>query len=282
MDSNSRQSKLLSRNPYKLAGITIILAGLLLGADQILKTGWLTFLIFPLVGLIMLGLGLDLKAFGWIVAGSLVFGLGAAAFIILGRVPQQPFLERLGKALILFGGSWILITFLSYVIHRSTAWWALVPAGVLIGLGISLARNPVRLLDFILFVTVGLALALLTWGLASRLLGLIIPGCLLLGIGPGIYFSWRDLIDLNALAQTGAMLVWFAFGWGMITILARRIYAKFIWWPLIPGGILAVTGWGLFIGGDPGNALGFIGNTGTIGVLVFGLYLLLMRKGIHR
>lgn len=282
MESNSRQGKLLSRNPYKLAGMTIILAGLLLGADQILKTGWLTFLIFPLVGLIMLGLGLDLKVFGWIVAGSLVFGLGAAGFFILGGVPQQPILERLGKGCILFGGSWMLITFLSYVIHRSPAWWALVPSGVLIGVGVSLARNPVRLLEFILFVTVGLALSLLVWGLARRLLGLIIPGCLLLGIGPGIYFSWRELIDLNALAQTGAMLVWFAFGWGMITILARRIYGKFIWWPLIPGGILAVTGWGLFIGGDPGNALGFIGNTGSIGVLVFGLYLLLMRKGIHR
>ncbi len=122
---------------------------------------------------------------------------------------------------------------------------------------------------------------MIAWGVGERLFGLIIPGSLLLGIGPGVYFAWRDLIDLNALAQTGEMLVWFAFGWGLITILARRTSGKFIWWPLIPGGILAVAGWGLFIGGDPGNALGFIGNTGSIAMLVFGLYLLLMRKSMH-
>jgi hypothetical protein len=126
-----------------------------------------------------------------------------------------------------------------------------------------------------------LGLSLLIWGMAEKLFGLIISGSILLGIGPGIYFGWRDVEDINALAQTGVMLVFFAFGWFLITVLARRIYGKFIWWPLIPGGILAVAGWGLFIGGDPSNALGFIGNTGTIAILVFGLYLVLMRKGMR-
>jgi hypothetical protein len=53
---------------------------------------------------------------------------------------------------------------------------------------------------------------------------------------------------------------------------------KFVWWPLIPGGLLAVVGWGLYIGGDPGNALAFIGNTGSIGLIIFGVYLLLLRR----
>jgi hypothetical protein len=161
------------------------------------------------------------------------------------------------------------------------AWWALVPGGVLVGAGLALSGSPLEVVDFVLYILCGLGLGLLIWGMAAKLFGLIISGSLLLGIGPGIYFGWRDLVDINVLAQTGVMLVFFAFGWGLITVLARRIYGKFIWWPLIPGGILAVAGWGLFIGGDPGNALGFIGNTGTIGILVFGLYLILMRKGIH-
>jgi hypothetical protein len=67
----------------------------------------------------------------------------------------------------------------------------------------------------------------------------------------------------------------------LITIAARRVTHKAVWWPLIPGGILAVVGTGLYIGGDPTHAMGFIGNTGSIALMIFGLYLLLMRKGIH-
>jgi hypothetical protein len=74
------------------------------------------------------------------------------------------------------------------------------------------------------------------------------------------------------------MLVWFALGWGLITIASRILTSRFIWWPLIPGGLLAVVGWGLYIGGDPGNALSFIGNTGSIGLIIFGIYLLLLRR----
>jgi hypothetical protein len=43
-----------------------------------------------------------------------------------------------------------------------------------------------------------------------------------------------------------------------------------------------MVGWGLYIGGNPGNALSFIGNTGSIGLIVFGIYLLLMRRGFHQ
>jgi len=76
--------------------------------------------------------------------------------------------------------------------------------------------------------------------------------------------------------------VCFALGWGLIILFSRVTTQKFIWWPLIPGGLLAVVGWGLYIGGDPHNAVSFIGNTGSIGVIIFGLYLLLLRKGIQK
>jgi hypothetical protein len=42
-----------------------------------------------------------------------------------------------------------------------------------------------------------------------------------------------------------------------------------------------MVGWGLYIGGDPENATAFIANTGSVGLIIFGLYLLLLRKGIH-
>lgn len=103
-----------------------------------------------------------------------------------------------------------------------------------------------------------------------------------MGSGPGIYMAWGTKLAPNALAQTGLMLVCIAFGWIAITVLSRFGIEKLVWWPLIPGGILAMVGWGLYIGGNPQNAASFIGNTGSIGLIVIGLYLLLMRKGIKK
>ncbi len=100
--------------------------------------------------------------------------------------------------------------------------------------------------------------------------------------GPGVFFAWRPEALSNGLGQTGVMLVWFAFGWGIIAILSRFLFSKVIWWPLIPGGVLAFVGWGLLLGGNSNTAFGYIGNSGSIIVILIGLYLLLLRKDIHK
>ena len=99
-----------------------------------------------------------------------------------------------------------------------------------------------------------------------------------------LLFQWQRVeIEraVNTLAQTGIMLVCIGLGWLLITVFSRVITAQFVWWPLIPGGILAVVGWGLYIGGNPNNALSFIGNTGSIALILFGIYLILLRRGIR-
>ena len=78
------------------------------------------------------------------------------------------------------------------------------------------------------------------------------------------------------------MLVWFALGWVLVTILSRVIEKRFLWWPLIPGGVLLTVGSGLYIGGDPESTLGFLGNTGSIGLILFGIYLILLKFGIKK
>jgi len=97
-----------------------------------------------------------------------------------------------------------------------------------------------------------------------------------------VYLAWGTGMAPNALSQTGLMLVCIAFGWIMITVFSRKVTDQFIWWPLIPGGIIAMTGWGLYIGGNPGEAASFIGNTGSVGLIVLGMYLLLLRRGIKK
>jgi hypothetical protein len=191
--------------------------------------------------------------------------------------------HRLGVGLSGLSLGFILISLGIYGLMRKIAWWPLVPAWMLACCAGLLLFTQAGILDYVFFLGGGLGAFLVVVGYAKRLAGLIISGCLLLGIGPGIAFAWGDnLAEMKALARTGTMLVWFSLGWALITLTSRIAFQKFVWWPLIPGGILAVVGWGLYIGGNPGNAVSFIGNTGSIVMIIFGLYLLLMRRGIRR
>ena len=263
-------------------GVFMIVMGLAILLDLYLKTGWLTLAIFSLVGLCSLAASLLFHRWGWMLTGCIVSGLAAGALIGLSPLFHLSWRIRVGDLLVAFGAAWLLAALLSWVVFHRDAWWALIPAGVILPLGMVFVRGQLNLVSFTLYVTVGLGLALLAWGLVERLFGLIIPGCLLLGIGVGVYAGWGPNATPNPLAQTGIMLVRFALGWGLVTVFSRRVTQKFVWWPLIPGGVMAMVGWGLYIGGDPGNALGFIGNTGSIGLILFGLYLLLLRRGIQK
>jgi hypothetical protein len=271
-----------SINTYTAAGVMLLSAGLIMAMDRFLETGWLTFLIFPLIGIGMIAIGMVEQRRGWLVAGSLTLGVGVAIFCLLAGWLELPSFQRIGWACLSFGSCWLLMGLLLKLVGFSSNWWVLIPASVILAPAVMFISERVDVLGFVFYSLTFLGLAFLSWGLGQKLIGLIIPGSLLVSIGPGIYFSWSPDPFGNGLTQTGMMLVWFAFGWGMITIFSRRINSRFAWWPLIPGGILAVTGWGLYIGGDPSNALGFIGNTGSIGIMIFGLYLLLMRRGLHR
>lgn len=190
-------------------------------------------------------------------------------------------LEKIGIFISVIALSLLLLNFFQYVNKKSIYAWIFPTSITLISIGISFLFTEYRLLDFIFWIGLGLGIALLISGVYWKLFGLVIPGCLLIGSISGVYFGWVDSTGKNALMQTGIMLVWIALGWGLVTIFARVQTFKFVWWPLIPGGIIAMVGWGLYIGGNPRSAVGFIGNTGSIGLLIFGIYILLLRRGIH-
>jgi hypothetical protein len=211
----------------------------------------------------------------------LIGGIGIGGFLALGPLVHPSSAIGIGIALASFSLSWFLILAASNFYDGRTAWWAIIPGAIFLATGVCFLFSPLRIVDFILYIGVGLGLALLTWGTFARLFGLIIPGCILIGIGPGIYMAWGNIGNENGLSQTGIMLVWFSFGWALITIFSRAIADKIFWWPLIPSGILAMVGCGLYIGGNPSGAASFISNTGAIGLIIFGLYLLLLRRGIR-
>jgi hypothetical protein len=171
---------------------------------------------------------------------------------------------------------WLLAAFLPSAFPRRVQWWALIPSSILLAIGWGFQTSPVDYF-FVICLTLGLlGLAFLLWGISERLFGLIIPGCILVTIGAGLWLAWGNPDIINSMARIAVMLGVFSFGWFMITIFSRLAIPKSAWWALIPGGILAVTSWGLYIGADPSNALVFIGNTGSVAVLAFGFYLILM------
>jgi len=272
---------LLLKNYRYTGGGLLVLLGIGLLADQYLKTGWLSWVILPVAALILFSYAAYLKKMGWIVATCLLGGIILGGFLALAPFFHFTIWQRMGTSLLAFGLSWAVVTFISNRINPITYWWAMIPAAGLGAVGVCFLYSSHRIVDFALYIAAGLGIAFLVWGTLTKLFGLIIPGSLLIGVGPGIYMAWGDLGKPNGLAQTGIMLVWFSLGWALITIFSRVIHEGFIWWPLIPGGILAMVGCGLYIGGNPTGAASFISNTGAIGLIIFGIYLMLIRRGIH-
>lgn len=293
---NKSNTSFPAKRLRNLAGILLVAGGVVLYLDTRLHTGWLTLLVPAAVGLTFLVEGLSTHRMLLIIPGSILSALGIGLFIGYSTIFGIPTTTRVGALLVAFALGWLVLIPFSMRFApnqqgsamRNPFFWALVPGGVIGALGACFLFTPLRLLDFVLYISVGLGVALLAWGFFAHLLGLVIPACLLVTIGPGVFWAWINAGATQVedaawvLTQTGVMLVWFGLGWILITVLSRFIFEKFYWWPLIPGGILGMVGWGLYIGGSPSTAATFIGNTGSIILVIFGLYLLLLRKGIQR
>jgi hypothetical protein len=265
-----------------ISGITLVLIGVIIFLDKFQSSRWISWVALSIGSLILLINAIISRINRWIISASLLSGVVIGYVIALGPFFNFTLSEKIGAGLLVFSLSWFLIILLSILIDHHTAWWALIPAAFIFSLAACFLYTSLMLVDFVLYISIGLGVSFIIWGYFSRQFGLIIPGCLLLGIGPGIYRAWGNLGLPNGLTQTGIMLVWFALGWGLITIFSRLLYNKFVWWPLIPGGILAVVGCGLYIGGNPSGAANFISNTTAAGLIILGLYMLLLRRGLRR
>jgi hypothetical protein len=262
-------------------GVILIGIGTLFMLGQYFNTKWLYLSIVPISGLIMIGTGIAYRKLGFLIPGSLLFGLGIGVLFYFDQRYDNLIQIRVGFILLGFSFGWVLIALLSKLFLPRMTWWALIPAVLIAALSVCFLFTPMRLIDFVLFLVAATALIFLYIGAAAKMLGFIIPGGILLGIGPGLFVAWGTSLEINPLSKTGLMLVYFSTGWFIISLVARIFKNKFIWWPIIPGGIIAMTGFGLYLGGNPNNATTFISNAGSITLIIFGLYLLLWRKGIH-
>ncbi len=264
----------------------ILLAMILLGSAFIFRAFLLNnYLIFLIV--IILGIGCGLYAWRKEIEAVYIFAVYLGTVLtplnyLYFTENDHTNLTKIAFLLIFFNLGFLLINLFSYQKQNKVHFWFFPIFMVNTGVSFVFLFSGHRLLDYFFYIGVATGIALLGSGLYWRLFGLVIPGSLLIGSSAGVFFAWQFTTQENALVKTGIMLVWMALGWGLVTVFSRVRTLKFLWWPLIPGGIFAMVGWGLYIGGNPESAVGFIGNTGSIGLLIFGIYILLLRRGIHR
>ncbi|MEM8859996.1 MAG: hypothetical protein AAGD96_16830 [Chloroflexota bacterium] len=123
-----------------------------------------------------------------------------------------------------------------------------------------------------LFFLLLLGLGFIGWGILGRTKGLLIPGGILFGIGLGTVLNETPFAArLEGDAEGALFLIGFAIGWASITVLTKLFFNDFQWWPLIPGGIMAVIGLGLLTDGALLESVGSIGRWWPLILIAIGV-----------
>jgi hypothetical protein len=264
-------------------GAVLVVTGLLFLLDRRIKTNWLSLALPVFVSMILLASGIISKRRLLLIPGFICFGVSSAFFILFQHlIKADRTFTLISAAIGIFSFSWLLLFVTLAIIRRAMAWWALFVATISGAISINFLLSRQSVLNYVFTISIAISIVFLLWGTRKRQLGMLIPGLLIVTIGIGIFFAWNGRIHPKGLQETGTMLVWFALGWILITVVSKIFSKKFVWWPLIPGGVLAMVGSGLYIGGNPGNALGFFQNTGSIGLIMFGVYLILLKYGMNK
>jgi hypothetical protein len=119
-----------------------------------------------------------------------------------------------------------------------------------------------------------LGLFFLVWGFMSHRFGLVVPGCILTGLGTPLFLGVRTF-NLDGEDLGGAIIVGLSLGFVAITLIALLMHEKRTLWPLIPAAILGTMGVALMAGGDALNLVVILGRLWPIILVVIGGYLLL-------
>ncbi|MCB8984132.1 MAG: hypothetical protein H6659_09920 [Ardenticatenaceae bacterium] len=124
--------------------------------------------------------------------------------------------------------------------------------------------------DFGVYLLSVLGALFLVWGIITRQAGPMIPGGILSGLGLGVVLvetmSWPQGMD-----EGGVFLLAFALGWVLITVLTAVFTSKTHWWPLIPGGIIAVVGLAVLFGGVFWQALNLLNLVWPLLLIILGI-----------
>lgn len=260
-----------------IAGSVLLLIGIFLISTRFVPLELALLSILIAIGILLIGISFRNKQISLTSVGLGLFIVGTILMYSLNPAIKPDARSILILLSLLLAAGWMVLWLFTRLTNQFQSWAvvpaliSLLPAGVLI-------FTKMTILDFTLWIGVGLGIIFIVWGLYKKYFGLIIPGCLLITAGPALYLAWQSNIVINPISRTGFMLAILGLGWFLISFFARFQFDRFVWWPLIPGSVMLVSGIGLYVGGNPSNSMDFLLNTGAFVLLIIGLYLLLFRN----
>ncbi|MCR4425380.1 MAG: hypothetical protein NUW23_04210 [Firmicutes bacterium] len=160
---------------------------------------------------------------------------------------------------------------------RTTAGLLLIVIG-----GILLAAQIVDSRTMGLMVLPSIGLTFLIWGIVTRRAGLLVPGGILLGIGAGAYLVDLPFAAVEEPARGGIFLLAFAGGWVLISVASALFTPTAMWWPLVPGVVLAAIGGPLVLAGTAPEALAWMAKLWPVALILLGLVLLFTGLGVRK
>jgi hypothetical protein len=113
-------------------GLILVGVGLVALLSQFINLGdWGVFLVAGL-GLVFLLVGVAQREVGYLIPGGILSGIGTGIVLIAG--PWQTQFRNIDEGAVFmfaFAGGWVVITLLSALFARETAWWALIPGAIM-------------------------------------------------------------------------------------------------------------------------------------------------------
>jgi len=129
----------------------------------------------------------------------------------------------------------------------------LVGGAALLGIGLLvLASQVLRDEAIARYVPLALGAIFLVAGVLTRHGGLLVPGGILTRLGVGVGIVAQPLAATSELTTGAVVLLSLGGGFVLVTVSCLLVCRELTWWPLIPGGILALTG-GQMLAGDAGT-----------------------------
>lgn len=109
----------------------------------------------------------------------------------------------------------------------------------------------------------------------TRQYGYLIPGGILTGLGVGI--ALQDAVTMSDDSSGGVIVLGLGLGFISIWLIGALVgVAQHHWWPLVPGGLLAVIGGALLVGGDAVRVIDYWG------LVLVGIGLLVLWRAFTR
>lgn len=145
-------------------------------------------------------------------------------------------------------------------------------AVVLLGLGVFALAQRYLGSSWNQLVLLGIGVAMIVASLASRMWGLLVAGCVIVGIGSGMIV--RKTFEFSRDESAGAFLICFGAGWFLLTILSAIGFKRRALWAMIPGGMLVVFGLAQFLRLDYEFYLKIFRDFWPVAAIAAGIYIL--------